>query len=239
MFPSPYPDSWGVFASRNNFAQFLELALPAALWRARTGSVFDMAAAGAMLAAGVASASRAGAALLAFETIACLALMGRGKLKKWKLAAVIAASVAVGGAGQLVGRFRQPDPLELRREIARSTLAMIRAHPLKGWGLGTFASVYPAYAEFDIGAAVEHAHDDWLEWTAEGGIGFAAAWAALAISIGVPAVRSIWGMGVLAVLAHAIVDFPFARLGIAAWVFLLIGALAARGGVREFARGEH
>ena len=28
LFPSPYPDVWGPFLSRNNFAQFLELALP-------------------------------------------------------------------------------------------------------------------------------------------------------------------------------------------------------------------
>ena len=32
LFPSPYPDVWGPFLSRNNFAQFLELALPVALW---------------------------------------------------------------------------------------------------------------------------------------------------------------------------------------------------------------
>ena len=32
IFPSPYPDTWGPFLSRNDFAAFLELALPAALW---------------------------------------------------------------------------------------------------------------------------------------------------------------------------------------------------------------
>ena len=31
LYPSPYPDTWGPFLSRNNFAQFLELALPVAL----------------------------------------------------------------------------------------------------------------------------------------------------------------------------------------------------------------
>ena len=115
---------------------------------------------------------------------------------------------------------------------------MIAERPLAGFGLGTFARVYPAYARFDLGAVVEHAHNDWLEWAAEGGIFYALAWFALAISVVKPAVRSIWGIGVIAVFLHALVDYPFARFGVSAWTMALIGTLGADE-MREVSGGPH
>lgn len=205
---------------------------------------FPVLTAAAILAAGLASASRAGAILLVAETVACVVLMGRAwpRAARKKLAAAAALFTVIAGAGELRRRLLQPDPIETRREIARSTLAMIRERPGRGFGLGTFATVYPAYAHFDAGAAVDHAHNDWLEWAAEGGVGFAAAWAALAIALAGPAVRSVWGIGVIAIWLHALVDYPFTRLGIAGWFLVLAGALAAReaegiAGERSLARG--
>ncbi len=72
LFPSPYPDVWGPFLSRNNFAQFLELALPVSLWlgctlcRTRRGTLY-LGMSATMLACGLVSASRAGAVLLMLE----------------------------------------------------------------------------------------------------------------------------------------------------------------------------
>ncbi len=223
-------DAWGFFASRNKFAQFLELALPAALWRACSGSASAIAIAASIFAAGLASASRAGAILLAIEMVGCAILL-RSRMKRasrWKLAATSVLLIAIAGVSQLRSRLDQPDPLEDRREFARSAVSMIGDRPWRGFGLGTFIDVYPAYAIFDPGAIVDHAHNDWLEWAAEGGVGFLAAWAALGMAILPVAVRSIWGIGALAVFLHALVDYPFARFGIAAWVFVIIGALAQR-----------
>jgi O-antigen ligase len=221
-------DAWGLFASRNKFAQFLELALPAAIWRARGGSLSATAIAGTILAAGLASASRAGAILLAIETIGCAILLRSrmNRASRWKLAAASVPLIAIAGISQLRSRLIQADPMEYRREFARSTGSMIGDHPWRGFGLGTFVDVYPAYALFDPGAVVDHAHNDWLEWAAEGGVGFLVVWVALAIVIMPVAVRSIWGIGALAVFLHALVDYPFAKFGIAAWVFVIIGALA-------------
>jgi O-antigen ligase len=229
IFPSPYPDAWGPFLSRNNFAQFLELALPVAMWKARHGATPAVAMAGAMLAAGFASASRAGAILLVAETLACLWMLRRGwpRAARWTLAAAVAVFSAIAGWSELRSRLFQPDPWEFRREFTRSTVAMIRDRPARGFGLGTFRTVYPAYAEFDAGAAVDHAHNDWLEWASEGGIGFAAVWVALALALVGPAIRSVWGIGVIALFVHALVDYPFARFGITAWFFVLAGGLAA------------
>jgi O-antigen ligase len=235
-FPSDYPDVWGAFASRNNFAQFLELALPAALWLALEGDrqrrLAYIVIAAATVAAGLASASRAGATLLILETIAVFVLV-RGSENRLpmmlQLAAAAAVLAAVAGAGTLAGRLRQPDPMQYRREIARSTLQMIAEHPWRGDGLGTFATVYPAYATFDTGAIVDHAHNDWLEWASDGGLPFAAVWLVLALATVRPALRSVWGIGIVAVLLHSLVDYPFARFGLTAWIFALLGALRRAG----------
>jgi O-antigen ligase len=122
----------------------------------------------------------------------------------------------------LLERLQDPDPMRDRREIFASTAAMIAERPWTGYGLGTFATVYPEFARFDPGAVVEHAHNDWLEWAAEGGWPYAALWLLLALATLRPAVESIWG---IAVFLHALVDYPLARLGVAAWLFILVGVL--------------
>ncbi len=102
---------------------------------------------------------------------------------------------------------------------------MIAVHPWFGYGLGTFCTVYPEFAEFDSGARVDHAHNDWLEWAAEGGIPFAALWGVLAVATLRPALRTVWGLGVPALFLHALVDYPFARFGVSAWALLLCAAM--------------
>jgi O-antigen ligase len=227
MIEARYPDVWGPFLSRNNFAQFLELTLPSAFWLAfhRPSPLLYWAMAATMLAAGLASASRAGAIVLCLETLAIFLLTGRRNLK-WVAGFAIAVALLAAGAGAttLLSRF-QSDPLAERSEIYRSSVAMISARPWAGYGLGTFASVYPEFAVFDSGYSIEHAHNDWLEWSAEGGLGFAALWGVLLF----PSLRYLrkqfWGLGIPAILLHALADFPMVRLGIAAWVFFLLGAL--------------
>ena len=56
-----------------------------------------------------------------------------------------------------------------------------------GFGLGTFETVYPHFALFDIGLIVNHAHNDWLEWAAEGGVPLALALLSLAVWAARPA----------------------------------------------------
>jgi O-antigen polymerase len=232
LFPIRYADVWGPFLNRNNFAAFLELALPVALWLALTRDQDYIWIAAAMLAAGMASASRAGAVLLLVESVAVFALRPDSRKTMARFAAAAAVLIAVAGAGRLERRIFEPDPMRYRREMARSAMAMVRDRPWTGFGLGTFATVYPQYAEFDAGALVDHAHNDWLEWTSEGGVGFGAAWAILGVAMLRRARRSIWLIGVPVVMIHALVDYPFARFGVSAWTFLLIG-------MRELDRDPH
>jgi O-antigen ligase len=243
LFTSPYPDVWGPFLSRNNFAQFLELAFPVNLWlgctvcRTRRGTPYIRREApylwmsAAMLACGLVSASRAGAVLLIVETAAVFVLARPPTPRRVipLYATVVIALTTLAGGEVLVQRMQESDPFRDRREIFASSLAMIAARPWTGYGLGTFAMVYPEFARFDPGAVVEHAHNDWLEWAAEGGWPYAAVWMLLAISAMRPALRSVWGIGVPAIFVHALVDYPFARFGVAAWVFILVGALEREG----------
>jgi O-antigen ligase len=232
MFPSPYPDVWGPFLSRNNFAQFMELAFPVALWLACSGRQSEdrltyMWMSAVMLACGLASSSRAGAVLLVLETLAVFLLV-RPRPSRRLVAGFAAGAIvfaALAGGDTLIQRFHDSDPLQYRREIFASSVAMIANRPWTGYGLGTFATVYPEFATFDAGAVVEHAHNDWLEWASEGGWPYAAVWLLLALAAVRPALRSIWGIGVVAVFLHALVDYPFARFGVAAWLFILVGAL--------------
>lgn len=230
MFPSPYPDNWGPFLSRNNFAQFLELCFPVAVYRIRETGVLPAAV---VLAAGLASASRAGAALLLLELFVGIFLLGKG----FRRGILVFALAVPAGVAPLWHRLQDPDPFKYRREIFHSAIEMIAAHPLRGYGLGTFSTVYPEFAHFDAGAEVEHAHNDWLEWAAEGGLSFVALWLALVALVARVAIRSIWGLGVLAIFLHSLVDYPFARFGVAAWEFLLIGALLAH--AREVSSDSH
>jgi hypothetical protein len=232
--PSPYPDVWGPFLSRNDFAGFLELGLPVTLWLGleKNQGGWYLLGAGWILAAGLASASRAGSLLLITEAVViCLITRHRPAVPKFLLSTVL--FVGIAGAGTLWKRFADPDPFLYRREIASSTIRMIAARPLRGFGLGTFSHVYPAYATFDAGARVEHAHNEWLEWAAEGGIVYAGLWFVLAAAIAAPALRSTWALGVPAAFLHAAVDYPFTRPGLTAWSFTLIGALLAARHMRD------
>lgn len=236
LFPAAYPDNWGPFPSRNNFAQFLELCFPAALYElSRKPRWLEAIPPVLVLGAGLASGSRAGAAILIAEAVAGVLLMDRGPESKLHLSsrrgavvlAFLAAAVAaLAGGDRLIKRFAEPDPFAGRREIFHATKAMIASRPWRGFGLGTFATVYPQYAEFDDGALVEHAHSDWLEWTAEGGLSYAALWVGLAGCVARRTRSSPWSLGLLAAFVHALVDYPFARFGVSAWAFLLAGLSA-------------
>jgi O-antigen ligase len=240
VFPTRYQDKvLGPFVYHNNYAAYIELLLPLALVEAlrdRRRALTHTAMAAVMLASVIASASRAGSVLVVLEVVVILLLaLARGMFSgrdlgittaKMLLFVVIFSGVV--GWGLLWERLQHPDPFIYRREMLASSLAMARERPWLGFGLGTYQTAYPAHALFDIGLIVNHAHNDWAEWLAEGGVPFLLMLLSVAVWTVRPAVRSLWGVGLLSVFVHAFVDYPMQRLGLAAWVFVLLGALVAR-----------
>jgi O-antigen ligase len=49
-------------------------------------------------------------------------------------------------------------------------MGLVASRPVVGWGFGTFESAFPIVQSADIELLYDHAHNDWLEWTSEGGI---------------------------------------------------------------------
>ena len=238
LFDSEYKEEiLGPFVNRDHYAAFIELVFPIALFEAladRRRTLLHTAIAGTMFASVIAGASRAGSALLVLEAFAVLLLatlhgIGVRKLRPAFLSLLFFILVfgSVVGWTKLWRRFQDPDPYKGRREMLQSSIAMAREKPWTGFGLGSFEDVYRGYALFDNGTTVNHAHNDWAEWAAEGGLPFVALLLILAMWSVPRAVRSIWGLGAVSVFLHSLVDFNLQLPAIAAWTFVLLGGVAA------------
>ena len=229
----------GPFVYKNQYAAFVEAILPLAIFRAirdrRHWLPYTLIAA-MLFGSVVASGSRAGSVLCFAEILivpviafahhriggAALARVFVGNL------ALVTLLVAIVGWQALWTRLQEPHPYALRRDLVESSVQMVRARPWAGFGLGTWSDAYPGYALYDDGTFVNQAHNDWIQWAAEGGIPFLLIMLAVAAWTIRPAVCSVWGVGILAVFLHALVDYPFQqRPALAALMFALIGVLAS------------
>jgi O-antigen ligase len=241
IFSSGYPDVYGTFPNANNYAQFVELALPVALWRAMREtwrSWWYAICAGLLYASAIGASSRAGALLCTLELLTMLTLSlvklrdpitratNRSAIQIAAACVLLATSLTVAVGWQHVWeRIETHDKFEGRRELLAAALGMAHDRPLTGYGLGTYPQVFQKYAVRDVDFYANFAHDDWAQFAAEGGIPFL-------IIILVPfvfaiptAIRRPWGLGILAVMLHACVDYPFPRPAVSGWMFALLGCL--------------
>jgi len=241
IFPTGYPDVYATFPYYNNYAQFVELALPIALWRAlREGwrSWWYPLAGGLLYASVIGSASRAGSVLCTAELLAMLAiglvrlrdpetgLPTRSTTAILLIVPVLAAAFTLAVGWERVWlRFQQNDPYLMRREFVVAAVDMARQRPLTGYGLGTFPEVYQRYAIKDFPFYANHTHNDWAEFAADGGVPFLLL-VLIPFAACVPtAVRNPWGLGLIAVMLHACVDYPFPRPAVSGWMFLMLALL--------------
>jgi O-antigen ligase/polysaccharide polymerase Wzy-like membrane protein len=213
----------GPFRNRDHYCALMELILPFAVWggiRNRRRAWIYFTSAGIMYASVIASASRAGFVIATLEIGVLLVLGVRRKgahtnSQAGRITGAIAMLVAIGGGvagwSAVLERFHAKDLFLYRREFLVSTLRMIHDRPWLGFGLGAWPWVYPRYAIIDPIAVANHAHNDWAEWTSEGGILLGALLALLALRCCWLSLELPWGIGAVAVFAHAAVDFPFQR----------------------------
>ncbi len=111
----------------------------------------------------------------------------------------------------------------LRLLLWQSTIKMTLAHPIMGTGWGTFVSYYPAFrSPLENGSAGFYAHNDFLQFAAEGGIPALLILFSLLLGLLFQLKRSLQGvnnlaglestsllLGVLALFIHAGVNFVF------------------------------
>lgn len=227
-WPTAQTEVLGPWVNRNHFAVWCELMLAPAIWLAAGQRQFWWAAA-ALAAGGAASGSRAALGLMVLELMVLLVYLAwqrkdlRPARKKlaWGLL-IFPLGAALLSGDDLWRKLRDPEPLLYRDQMWRSSLTLWRGQPWLGHGLGTFERAYPAAATFDTGERVDHAHNDWLEWGAEGGLVLVA----ILLTGFVYAVRltpqAPWLLGVPIVALHALVDYPFARFPLWLWLILLV-----------------
>jgi O-antigen ligase len=190
----------GTFINRNHFATLLAIALPFALslaiprsgdrrrwgWRERLvrlsegpelRRLFAVIAAALIWMGLLLSHSRAGL-LAALVGVAVVLFHFRAmRAARWTAAAGAAVLLLLLTleVGQAPGErfFDVKDDLDAksgRLAVWRDAEALVVARPIFGWGFGTFDSAFPTVQSADIDVHYDHAHNDWVEWTTEGGV---------------------------------------------------------------------
>jgi O-antigen ligase len=246
LFASGYGEGvMGPFVNRDQYSAWIELLLPVALYLAFTDPrrrVLWGSAAAVLFGSLVAGASRAGFVLAGGELLAAVAVAGLRNLASRRTLVAAAVQIAVlGGIAATVAGWRElqsrleiQSPEAVRVDAVRASTQMVLDHPWFGTGLGTWPTVYPAYAGLDTGLLVNQAHNDWAQWAAEGGLPFLLLLAVFSLLCCKKAVPSIYGLGVVAFLLHALVDYPMQqRPVLAAWFFVMAGAATVWPGGRS------
>lgn len=225
LFDSGYrTGQMGPWVYDNQYAGFVLMLMPLTLWRAR-GWTF---AAPALLVASVfVSGSLAGSILVVAEALVVLALRGDAAVRRFAGVAVLAAAMlGVTGWEALNEKLRRDAPLKVRTQLTLATVEMARDRPWLGWGMGTWSTVYPAYARFDDGAFDNQAHNDWAQWAAEGGVPFFVVTLLLAAGAVAAGWRTGWAVGLGFVLVHCGIEYHFQQRPVFGAVFFTLAALA-------------
>lgn len=133
-----------------------------------------------MLAALLGSASRGGAISLVCGIVFMLGLIlaryfrSRQGFVLMVLLSLVMTYTGFVATDRLVARLITfGASLEDRMAMARDAWTMGKAFPLTGSGPGTFEFVFPRYQNVQLDKVVDHAHNDWVELSAEYGWGWA------------------------------------------------------------------
>jgi len=133
-----------------------------------------------------------------------------------------------------------------RPALWRSSLGILREHPLLGSGMGSFVTVYPDYQVEVSELTIEHAHNDYIEALAETGLP-GAALILLTLALFFPITfgnltlqlkrEAGWiqlgaAISCCGLLVHSIVDFNLHIPANAAW-FAFCAGLASIAGIRS------
>ena len=135
----------------------------------------------------------------------------------WLFIILLAAYLLWVGLGPILERFvKTTETIEKGRMLVwKDTLTMIKDFPLFGTGLGTYQYAFPHYKTFPMQVVFDHAHNDYLELLAEGGISLVlpflwGLWRILRWSLTSSSLITLGAAtGMVALLIHSFFDFNF------------------------------
>ncbi len=262
-----WPTNWptlffGPYINHAHYSGLMEMLAPAALVLAlrRSQSLETRllwgGAAVVMISSVFISLSRGGMVAIIVELLVLGWYLARAeRLRQGLLGLAVIASlafllVAWLDNGDLLRRLGSIPSLEregatsaTRLTIARDTLRLAAQRPVAGWGLGTFADVYPQFRSFPTELLIDHAHNDYLEMLAEtGALGaLLTLWFLAGVFRGARDALAHWHfrdsggaltlaslVGVAGLLAHSLTDFNLHIPANAALFFVLCAAAAFR-----------
>jgi O-antigen ligase len=241
-FMTPRFGGWiyGPYINHNHYAGLMEMLVPVPLVFAfsRFGNQRERwiaASAAAFMAATIfLSGSRGGMIAFGVEIAIFLVWVFRERQRK-NIAILLGvfllislAIIASTGGHEVKARIatfaadKHSDiATDIRLQIDRDILRMVRHRPMLGWGQGTFAEVYPRFRSFYTNSLVNAAHNDFLQVLAETGlIGFGIMIWFLVITLrhalrksskwpsnlnGAVAVAAL--LGISGILVHSLIDF--------------------------------
>ena len=264
--PTVSAGTGGPFVNRNHFAGYMEMLIPIPVALAMSRSarlearLFWGFAALIMSIGEAASLSRGGMVSLAAGLI-FFAVMNARRRRNGRadrasrfrfrpeyfivllFAAIIAGVVWIGADSEILKRLAY-DPVATGGTMDRGgvwgdTLAMFRANPILGVGLGAFETVYPIYGKGDGSLLVQFAHNDYLQVLSDGGLigGALALWFIVTLARSMtqlpktvdPFLRAL-GMGsaagIFALLVHSLFDFNL-QIPSNALLFLMLSAIVS------------
>lgn len=258
-------DFFGPFVNKNHFAGLMEIWAPAGIGLVAAGAVpkerWPLFVFGTLImgVAAVFSRSRGGMIALAAEAVFFVALwassrrdLSRSRTLLLTLGglALLLGGIVLGvvwlGSDSIVDRLSTV-PGEIssvesysRLALWRDTLAIIRAHPIFGAGIGAYATAYTLYSSAPGTAIVYYAHNDYLQAIAEGGVVGGLLGILLVVGLGTATFRSIRSgnafvrgaalaaaTGCFGLLVHSFVDFNL-QIPSNALAFLFAAAIVVR-----------
>ncbi|HUT52997.1 MAG TPA: O-antigen ligase family protein [bacterium] len=262
----------GTFVNYNHFAGLMEAGIFLSFGVLNTVDLdpdvagFDLIAkralfaipGGLMIIALVLSMSRGGWASSLAGIIFFAAIFRWRLLKDWKRIALLAGVILILAGAFLVKanrdllakRIGDIEALYQENEISgnerislwKSSLEMVRDHPLFGVGWGAFKDAYPSYRRDNIFVGLVFAHNDFLQIAATSGVpglAFFLLFVAMTFGQGFKVIRAdaedfetrvMPGIlaGLFAMLVHESVDFGLMLTSNAMVFFMLCGIIAGR-----------
>lgn len=193
------------------------------------------------------SNSRAGfiAAIIALLTFALASWKGldkRGPYGRSAVIAILLAGVAFVGitGGKVIDRLGHTSADNIRSQIYTGTVDAIAEHPLKGWGFGSFESVFAQVMDIDMRTQTVRAHNEYLDNALGLGIPATAALVLAVALLGIRCVRGsrtrqrdthfpAAGAAITALVGlHSVFDFTMQTPAVAATFALLLGTCTAQ-----------